>query len=79
MRRVVTTVNRTVAGAGGGTLVALCGMIFAVSVCGPGEGRPVGSRDTYLGWIVCVTVGPAFGIALAHLCMRRPPADAPKK
>lgn len=79
MRRLVTTINRTAAGAIGGVLVAFCGLILAVVVCNSEPGRPVSLGDTYFGLIVCATAGPAFGIALAYLCMRRPPTDPPKK
>jgi hypothetical protein len=53
-------------------LVGFCGLILIVPVCAP---KPVGVRDYSLGLILCLTMGPALGIALAHLCLRRPPTE----
>ena len=79
MRRLFAALGRTVTGAIVGALVGFCGLIFVAPLCVDYPARPGDGGGPYLGLIVCLTFGPALGIALAHLCLRRPPADPPKK
>jgi hypothetical protein len=72
VRRLFAALGRTVAGAIVGALVGFCGLIFVAPICIDYPARPGDEGSTYLGLIVCLTLGPALGILVAHLCLRRP-------